>query len=163
MAIAEAAASKAEAKKGFAWIDVDVTDNDYDLYNNQPDTTEVVASAQKTCGPGFKPEEKFTADMYGEFVITTECVSSTEEVHNVVEETTITEHTQVVTFGSQSWTIHFCQKGGKIVECEHKHFKKGAFDITNAKMYLTNFFHNFHGSYESRITILRRFLTMLES
>ena len=65
MAIAEVAASKAEADHGFAWIDVDVTDNDNDLYNNIPDTTEVVASAENTCGAGFKPEEKFTADMYG--------------------------------------------------------------------------------------------------
>ena len=42
-------------------------------------------------------------------------------------------------------------------------FKKGSFDITNAKMFLSNFFHNYHGSYESRITILRKFLSVLKS
>jgi len=55
VAIAEAAASKAEAKEGFAWIDVDVTDNGDDAYNNVEASTETVASAEKTCPAGSSP------------------------------------------------------------------------------------------------------------
>ena len=55
VAIAEAAASKAEAKEGFAWIDVDVTDNGDDAYNNVEASTETVASAEKSCPAGSSP------------------------------------------------------------------------------------------------------------
>jgi hypothetical protein len=179
VAIAEAAASKAEAKYDYdydyadggyseasaplAWINVGVDHNGDDSYNNVEDSVKAVATSTTNCPTGTTAEDKFEADIYGQFVMKTTCVSSSETHINVVEETTITEHSQTVTFGSQSWKIHFCKKGDKIVQCQNKHFAKGAFDITNAKMFLSNFFTNYHGSYTSRVAILRKFLSVLKS